>query len=324
MRQLPLINLAPFHRRMGTPARRYLCPLLVCLLIVSCSSKSYASDPESTAAVKVISDLPYLGADRFAKLDLYLPPEPAEADTKLRPGIIIIHGGGWIGGTKSARREKNIGNTLANAGYVCASIDYELGKKSNKVADCLRSIWPRNLVDCKSAVRYLRANAEKYRIDKDHIGVIGGSAGGHLAAMLAVTDSADGFDNAGYYHDQSSQIQAAVPMYGIHDVYTLARNRGNSLDDADTRILINASPVTYIDEDDPPMLILHGTKDLLISVRQSRILHRCLLAKNVSSKLMVIKDAPHSFHLQPKQQDLRPDVIAFFDRWLKPGQQDEL
>src|SRR3954447_7171542 len=154
--------------------------------------------------VRIEKDVPYLPPGRAEKLDLYLPseaPKPGEE----RPGIVIIHGGGWTGGDKGAKREINIGTTLASHGYVCASINYALARKGYPT-------WPTNLQDCKRAVRWLRKKADAYQIDPDHIGAIGGSAGGHLTAMLAVTGPEDGLEppeDPAY----SSRVQAAVPMY---------------------------------------------------------------------------------------------------------------
>ena len=91
--------------------------------------------------------------------------------------MLIIHGGGWVGGDKGVSREFKIGTTLAKAGYVCASVNYTLE----------RGNWPQNLFDCKNAVRYLRKNSDNYQVDAKHIGVVGGSAGGHLALMVAYT-----------------------------------------------------------------------------------------------------------------------------------------
>lgn len=264
-------------------------------------------------SVTVVKDVAYLGPGRSEKLDLYLPTEDA---VSRRPAILIVHGGGWHGGDKAAKREQNIGNTLAGAGYVCASINYQLARKSDVLADRLRDVWPGNLHDCMTAVRFLRQHADRYRIDPDHVGAIGGSAGGHLVSMLAVAGENDGLDPAGPYGEFSCRIQAVVPMYGVHDVPVQARLKGNSLSPADERICREASPVTYVTPNDPPALILHGTKDALVPVEQSRILHKRLQASRVPSELIVIDGAPHSFHLQPAQKDLRSTVIRFFDAHL--------
>src|SRR3954471_17322214 len=109
-------------------------------------------------AVRIEKGVAYLPSDRAELADLYLPPK-FEAGKK-HPGVLIIHGGGWTGGKRDAAREINIGTTLASHGYVCLSIDYLLDDpKSDKIC------WPQNLHDCKTAVRWLRANAERLQLD---------------------------------------------------------------------------------------------------------------------------------------------------------------
>jgi iduronate 2-sulfatase len=264
--------------------------------------------------VRVVKDVSYLGKDRAEELDLYLPQGDGDVP---RPAVLIVHGGGWHGGDKAAAREKNIGNTLAAAGYVCASVNYRLSVKSDDLATRLRDIWPQNLIDCKTAVQFLRSHADKYRIDSAHVGAIGGSAGGHLVAMLAFTAASDELEPTGPYKRLSTRIQAVVPMYGVHDVTRRARAKGSDLSESDAELCRQASPITYVTSDDPPALILHGTEDALVPVEQSRILHASLKAASVPADLIVIEGAPHSFHLQPKQRDLRSKVIGFFDKHLK-------
>ena len=268
--------------------------------------------------VRVQRDVPYLGPDRKEKMDLYLPAKFEQG--KKYPAVVIIHGGGWTGGDKGANREQNIGTNLVRAGYVCASINYLLGEKQeDNFAEHLAPVWPQNLYDCKNAVRFLRKNAEQYQIDADHIGAIGGSAGGHLTAMLGLTGPDAGLDPPGEDSNISCQVQAIVPMYGAHDLTHRAkvRNLYDQMTPEQRELCVNASPVTYVTKDDPPALILHGTADKLVPVKQSELLHEALQKGNVSSELVIIKDAPHTFHLQPKQRDLRPLVIGFFDKHLK-------
>jgi len=298
---------------------RFICrSLLILLVSQQAMQRCPAADPSGAEAgqraVRIVKDVAYLGEGRTEKLDLYLP---TTTDGRPRPAVLIIHGGGWQGGDKAAARERNIGNTLAGAGYVCASINYRLAKKNDHVPARLREVWPGMLHDCKTAVRFLRRNAERYQIDADHIGAIGGSAGGHLVSILATTDADDGLDPDGPFGDYSCRIQAVVPMYGVHDVVRQARLRGNSLNTDDEKLCVQASPVTYVSADDPPALILHGTKDALVPVEQSQLLQARLQAAGVATELLIIEGAPHSFHLQPRQQDLRATVIEFFDSHLK-------
>lgn len=273
-------------------------------------------EDQSADEIQVIRDVSYLGESRAEKMDLYLPKSKHAV---ARPAILIVHGGGWQGGDKAAKREQNIGKTLARAGYVCASVNYVLATETDRIDDRLEQVWPKNLHDCKTAVRFLRKQAKTYRIDPDQIGAIGGSAGGHLVAMLATTDPEDGLDPEGLYSDYSCRIQAVVPMYGVHDVPQQAKHRGSfdEMNQQERSLCRSASPVTYVTPDDPPALILHGTKDALVPVQQSRILDRKLQQSRVPTILHIIEDAPHSFHLQPSQEDLRPLVIEFFDRHLR-------
>jgi len=257
--------------------------------------------------VRIEKDIDYLGPDRAEKLDLYMPAEIAPG-ARL-PGIVIIHGGGFTGGDKAAAREQNIGNTLASNGYVCVSINYALAKEGQPT-------WPQNLHDCKRAVRFLRKNAEKYHIDPDHIGVIGGSAGGHLTAMLGLTGTESGLNPAGPDSDISCRVQAIVPMYGPatlkKDTVMLPGTREQV-----PELYKLASPATHASANDPAALILHGTADTTVPYSESEELAAALKAAGVEHQLVLVEGAPHTFHLQPEQQDLRPLVLGFFDKHLK-------
>ncbi|MFA6543212.1 MAG: alpha/beta hydrolase [Limisphaerales bacterium] len=260
-------------------------------------------------AFRIEKDIAYLAPDRKEKADLYLPANsPAGAR---RPAVVIIHGGGWSGGDKGAAREINIGTNLALNGYVGLSINYVLATTNSPT-------WPRNLHDCKTAVRWLRKNAERLQVDPGHIGVIGGSAGGHLAAMLAVTGEKDGLDPQGPYGEFSCRVQCAVDLYGPaelldwHDISMLGRKRAEA-----PELYRAASPATYADRDDPPLLILHGTADKTVDLKQSVDFAAALKRVGARHELVIVEGAPHTFHLQPKQRDLRPVVLGFFDRHLK-------
>jgi acetyl esterase/lipase len=267
--------------------------------------------------VRVEKDIAYLGSDRAEKADLYLP-DVLEAGKKY-PGVVIIHGGGWTGGDKAAAREINIGTTLAAQGYVCMSINYQLAKPGMPT-------FPANIQEAKRAVRWLRRNADRFQLDAAHIGAIGGSAGGHLTALLAVSGPECGLDPE-EDAEFSCRIQAAVPLYP-HCASTW--QGGTPLQTYDSlpmfakphaeaaKLWDSASPIKNISRDDPPMLLLHGTADKTTPLTQSTSLMEVARAAGVPCELIVVEGAAHAFHLQPEQRDLRPAVIEFFDRHLKP------
>lgn len=268
---------------------------------------------KSTQADKFLIErgVRYLADGRQEKADLYIPLNRA-ADVR-SPAVVIIHGGGWTGGKRDAGRELNIGKTLALNGYVGMSIDYLLATDD-------KPSWPTNIHDCKTAVRWLRANAKRLQIDPDHIGVIGGSAGGHLTSLLALTGPADGLDPAAPWGEHSCAVQCAIPMYGageVRDGNSARKMLGKTRDEAPELFRL-ASPITHADAKDPPFLILHGTADKTVPVEQSEILAAALKKAGVEHELVLVPDAPHTFDLQPKQRDLRPLVLSFLDKHLKP------
>jgi acetyl esterase/lipase len=292
--------------------RRLLCGWIVVGLLMDpvIPATSFAAEEAKTENVVIQRDVAYLPDGRREKADLYLP---AKRDAGTRsPAVVIIHGGGWTGGKKDASREINIGTTLANHGYVGLSIDYLLATES-------APSWPQNIHDCKTAVRWLRANAERLQIDVDHIGVIGGSAGGHLTSLLALTGPADGLDPKSPYGELSCRVQCAIPMYGAGEVRdgSNAKTMLGKTRDVAPELYRLASPISHADPSDPPFLILHGTADKTVPVEQSEILANALQRVGVEHQLVLVKDAPHTFDLQPKQQDLRPLVLAFLDQHLK-------
>lgn len=270
---------------------------------------TFLSLAQAEDSVRIEKDITYLPAERKEKADLYLPAE----DGRKHPAVLIIHGGGWAGGKKDAAREINIGTTLATHGYVCMSIDYQLHDSASPTL-----CWPQNLHDCKTAVRWLRAYAQRLHLDVDHIGVIGGSAGGHLASMVGITGPECGLDPAGPYGDLSCRVNCVVDMYGPADIEHYKDITALRLSRSEAPELYKQfSPLTYLDKTDPPFLILHGTADTTVDLEQSRILDAALAKHGIAHHLEIIEGAPHTFHLQPKPKDLRPLVLSFFDQHLK-------
>jgi acetyl esterase/lipase len=260
-------------------------------------------EPKFPTDVRVERNVAFLPDGRKEKADLYFPLEMPK-DAKL-PAVVMIHGGGWVGGRRDAERELNIGGTLARNGYVAMSIDYLLSDKR-------QAVWPTNLWDCKTAVRWLRKNADRLGVDPERIGVLGGSAGGHLAAMVALTTPADGFDPAEPYGDISCAVKCCVDLYGIADLGTYhdVTMLGKTFSEA-PGLYRTASPVTYVRSNSVPFLLLHGTADTTVDLRQSTLLHEAFNRVGARADLMVVTNAPHTFHLTPPQGDLRPVVLRF-------------
>lgn len=274
--------------------------------------------------VTIERDVTYLAPDRKEKLDLY---QPASRDPKtLSPAAVIIHGGGWVGGDKAANREFITGTTLAKAGYVCVSIEYWKGSKDR---------WPTNLQDCKNAVRWLRVNAGRLHIDPERIGVIGGSAGGHLALMAAYTAGPTELDPKPLYPGISDRVSACVNMYGITNLATRQGTDPNGTPDgkvSDNTQLFSetltaapekwkqASPVSYVQRDCPPTLILHGTHDTTVDRDQSKELEKALKSAGAISQLIMVEGANHAWPLKTGKFDYTDEVVAFFDKHVKQAQ----
>jgi acetyl esterase/lipase len=259
--------------------------------------------------VRIEHDVAYLPADRTEKADLYFPLEVPK-DRRL-PAVVIIHGGGFNDGDKGRPREINIGQTLALHGYVGMSINYKLAQQKGVAT------WPQPVYDAKAAVRWLRMNAAKLGVDPERIAVIGCSAGGNLAAMLALTGPTDEFDAASPYPEVSAAVRCAIDFYGVielldyHDMKMFAKTRAEAPD-----LYRRGSPNRYADAKDAPMLIVHGTADETVNVSHSHVLAAALAKAGVEHELVIIPGAPHTFNLQPKERDLRPVVLEFLDKHL--------
>jgi acetyl esterase/lipase len=243
-------------------------------------------DNTSRVAVRRLSNLSFLPEGRKEKLDLYLP---TGAFKKGRPAVLFIHGGGFKGGDKAEFRSASVSADLARAGYVVASCNYVLSSKKNP------GVWPQNLSDCRNAVRWLRQNAETLGVDPSRIAVAGGSAGGYLALMVGFSE-----DKVELGGDPSAKVPAKVSavinMYGAtdpnhHGKETLV----NAGPDAE-RLFI---PMTHVKAGNPPVLILHGSVDPTVPLKESEDLVKVLVAAKADFEFIVIKDAAHTFDLHP-------------------------
>jgi acetyl esterase/lipase len=234
------------------------------------------------------------GGGRDLKLDLYLPKDSKSS----RPGIIFIHGGGWSGGTRAAFR-RQAAYLASKRGYVGACIEYRLSGEAK---------FPAAVEDAKCAVRWLRANAKTYGVDPDRIAGAGGSAGGHLVAMLALTDKSVGLEGTGGSPEFSSRLNLAVVFNGPADLSALA-NRGQTSDTVTAflgatyaqkpEVYRQASPITYVDKKAPPFLFLHGTNDMVVPIEQAKMMQRKLREAGVQAELYEAPGATHGFFNNP-------------------------
>lgn len=248
-------------------------------------------------------------------MDLYRPEKAATP----HPAVVYIHGGGWTSGDKSDGTGLLFREELTRRGYIFASINYRLAPKYS---------FPAPIEDAKCAVRYLRANAAQFNLDPERIGVLGGSAGGQLAALLGAADEEKGWD-VGEFPDQSSQVQAVVDMFGPSDLPLMFAKSERPIfleifgaTNGSDPILKKFSPVTYIDPGDPPFLLLHGEKDDAVPLEQSQVLYQALIHAGVPVELIVVKNAGHSFvqmgkEINPGVDEISHKVADFFDLHLK-------
>lgn len=300
-------------------------PLVLLALMTACggegrepSSTPAAATPTPPASARnVARGVTYCTRNDTALLmDVYLPKQQSDG----APAVLFLHAGAWELGNKTTIGGPVDFDELLARGYVVASIDYRLAGTSK---------FPAQINDAKCAVRYLRAEAERYGIDPARIGAWGASSGGHLAALLGVLPGGE-FEGGGGYEDQSSQVQAVVDMFGPSDLTVpdyvsnadqLSR-RVFGADGPDAKeILRRASPVTYVSEDDPPFLIIHGEEDRVVPIWQSEVLVLHLLEQHVSVTFIVVKHAKHGLapaggDPEPSITEIQRRVAGFFDETI--------
>jgi len=279
--------------------------------------ESEAQNPIAATKTAVQVDLTYCTADDGTDLtmDIYRP----RSGKAPYPVVMYVHGGGWSSGDKSDGVGLIFKQELTRRGYVFVSINYRLAPKYS---------FPDPIEDVKCAIRHLRAHAAEYNLDPTRVGAIGGSAGGHLVALLGTSDAEAGWDE-GQYSEKSSRVQAVVDLYGPADLLEMFSGSSRSLmlktfnaSNGDDPVLATYSPVTYVSADDPPFLIMHGDKDEVVLLEQSEILYERLKQAGVPVKLVVVKNAGHSFQpvdgeIEPSFPELFKMVGDFFDQYLK-------
>lgn len=266
-------------------------------------------------------DVPYVkDGDAAQRLDIYYPkkqpPEPL-------PLIVHIHGGGWMGGSKHPCDIR-----LVEQGYVLASVEYRFSQTAK---------FPAQIQDCQAAIRWLRANAKQYHINPDKVGVIGGSAGGHLSALVGVTGGKKLFAAIGGNEDQSDAVQCVCDIFGPKNFASVmdqaekdqnVRNIfkfntpsdpyseliGANLSDKEKTAAV--SPITYVDQNSPPTLMLHGTHDALVPYAQSEEFAAAMTKSGAPVWLQKFPGAGHGG--EPFNKPAVVELIKnFFDKHLK-------
>jgi len=255
--------------------------------------------------VRHFSGLTYAVAFGFRplQLDVWTPAasEPA-------PLVIWIHGGGFMFGDRRVLpetfRPNQVFDALLDAGLAVASIDYR---------HALEAPFPAQLRDAKAAVRYLRAHADELGVSTERIGVMGESAGGHIAALVGLTAHRIDLEGTHGVVGPSSAVDVVVDWYGPADLATMPRRQPPphiaaklppellvAPEDQLTRglegeALADASPVTHVTPAAPPFLLVHGTADWLVPYAQSELLHAALTEAGADSRLVPVENAQHIF-----------------------------
>jgi acetyl esterase/lipase len=262
-------------------------------------------------------NVPYAG-DTLKKhlLDVYLPAH----GKKNLPLLIWVHGGGWMTNDKYADMNymRNTIGAILERGYALASIDYRQSTSA---------VFPAQIQDCNQAVQFLYDHAAEYGIDRDRFGLIGFSAGGHLASLLALSNN----QNIPAFYPNgrkpSFKIRTVLDFYGPSNLLLFFNNNTPADVQNPIAILLGssplarpdisalASPVTYVDRDDPSFFIVHGEKDDAVPPSQSYLLKSYLDLAHVSNELTIVKGAPH-FGEMFDTEDIRKSLMSFLERNL--------
>lgn len=274
------------------------------------------------AGIKMEKDISYIpDGDVAQRLDLYLPEKLSD---KPLPLIVHIHGGGWRGGNKFPCPFTG----MVLKGYAVASVEYRFSQKA---------LFPAQIQDCQAAIRWLRAHAKQYNLDKQRVGVVGASAGGHLSALVGTSGGKKAFAPIGGNEDYTDRVQAVCDIFGPADFTTVAQQAaedknvknifqfntpsdlysaliGTRLDDKPKADAV--SPVHYVSKDNPPFLILHGTHDSLVPYAQSVQLKGALKAQGVPVWLQTLPGSGHGGPAFSKPAILQL-TLNFFDKYLK-------
>lgn len=276
------------------------------------------SAPKESGHSGKIADIDYSGNDNPRQmLDLYLPEGYKDSEKPL-PLLCWIHGGGWRGGSRDGTGI--LRKVMATGEYAGASIGYRLSGEAQ---------WPSQIHDCKAAIRWLKANAEKYNLDPERIAVAGSSAGGHLVAMLGVSHGVEHLEgDIGEYGDFDSEVACVVDLYGPTELLTMS-DFGGAMDhnapNSPESFLIggpiqenkdkanDASPIKHVTKDDEPFLIIHGSEDPVVVYQQSTAFEKVLEEAGVPAILVTVDGGGHGKGFGSETTDI---AIQFLNRML--------
>lgn len=262
----------------------------ICVVAVVGQAAAQADEPLLS---NVERDLVFAEVDGHElKLDLYLPAGEAAA-----PLVVWIHGGGWRAGS----RKKVPFQEITKHGFALASISYRFTNIAT---------FPAQIHDCKAAVRWLRANSERFGYNADWIAVAGSSAGGHLALLMGTSGGVEQMEgNVGDHSSQSSTVQAVIDYFGPSDFVLRGKtqperaytNKSGSFallggvagQTLDAKVEVFGSPATYVSADDPPLLIFHGKVDSTVLLDQSQHIAKLYADAGLKAQLVVLEKAGH-------------------------------
>jgi len=249
-------------------------------------------------------------------LDIYVP----STGQSTYPVVVWIHGGAWMSNDKYADMGymKNTLKEFIEKGYAVASIDYRWSTMA---------VFPAQVQDCNQALEFLYQNADKYKLDKNRIALIGFSAGGHLANLVGLSNNNYVKD---FYADGKKphfKIKVVLDFYGLADFLTLKSHDSKDPHNPITLLLggmvsdneakaKNASPITYIDKNDPPFLIVQGEKDESVNPDQAILLSEKLKAVGVKNDLIIVPNAPH-YGLMFDAENIREKIFEYLGEYLK-------
>ncbi len=264
--------------------------------------------------IRVTRDIVYRRvAGMVLKLDVVAPAD----DGACRPAILQIHGGSWVMGDKREQGWPLLSHLAAN-GWVCFNLNYRLSPGAT---------FPEHLIDLKAGLAWIREHAEQWGIDPDFIAVTGGSAGGHLAALMGLTANDPEYQPG--FEEADTRVQAAVPIYGVYDFTSrlgtnrlpfwyrrLERKIMKAFRDEEPEKFRRASPIERIHPDAPPFFVIHGDRDTLAPVEEARQFVDEL--REVSKSPVVYAElggAQHAFDIfcSPRTAHMLAAVLKFLD-----------